>query len=50
MPKSVEFNDTVVANAKEVAPSFEFSLFAQAAAREKVDRQRREIARERDAG
>lgn len=40
MPKSVEFADDIVASAAEAAPSFKFSKFAQAAVREKIDREK----------
>jgi hypothetical protein len=40
MPKQVQFNDDVVADAEAVAPSFEFPLFAQAAVREKIQREK----------
>lgn len=39
--KTVEFNAKIVAQARAVAPAFEFPAFAQAAVREKIDRERR---------
>lgn len=39
MPRNVSFNDEIMKRAKEVCPSMEFSLFAQTAVREKIDRE-----------
>lgn len=40
MPKSVEYNDEIVAKVKDVAPDMEFHIFAQTAVREKIQQQR----------
>jgi len=42
--RNVQFNEELVEAASILAPSFEFSVFAQAAVREKLDRLRREIS------
>lgn len=40
MPRNVQFNDKTIDEAQAVAPSFEFSLFAQSAVREKIEKMR----------
>jgi hypothetical protein len=40
MGKNVNFSYKIVAQAKAAAPSFAFSMFAQAAVREKIERER----------